>query len=115
MNKGNHNRKDIEQYFKNERRRFIKFIAQVNKRVDLGRSIVHICKRRICSRKYKTKGILEYRSGNNFKAIQYLLRAKSFYKSDGEITTLILKSFCPKFIRSFLIKIVYMKYGAKQS
>jgi glycosyltransferase involved in cell wall biosynthesis len=104
MNHECHERIDIIKYFSFERKRFVKLIGFLNKK-GYGHSTVSILKRKLYARKYKNKGILEYRIGNNLKALKLYLKSWLIYQKDFEMITLILKTFIPSNIRDFLKKI----------
>ncbi len=86
--------RDLKKLFFYERRRFIKHIKILNEN-RCNRILIKVLKKKICAKKYKIKGIFEYREGSRKKALKYYIRSLCIYKDD-EILTLLCKALIPK-------------------
>ncbi len=113
MSQEPHNRTDVAGYFASERRRFVRFIALLHKIKDIDKSLITACKRRICSRKFKTRGILAEREGCFLRALTNYLRAVLLYPQDHELYSLIFKAVIPLRVRD-RIKTIFRQTAAKK-
>lgn len=92
----NRHSNDLNRLFLDERRRYIKQIKYLNEK-KFDNKLVKDTKRRICARKYKIKGISNYRSGHNVTALKNYLKSWEIYK-DNETFYLLIKTLVPRFL-----------------
>ncbi len=99
VNHTDHVRTDIKIFYETERRRFVRMIKLLNEE-GFDKKVIRCSKARACSRKYKYKGLVAYRSGENLKALKYYAKARRFDPDDRETGRLMLKALAPRFLQS---------------
>ncbi|MCK4463249.1 MAG: glycosyltransferase, partial [Candidatus Omnitrophica bacterium] len=103
--------RNINKLFLYERKRSIKHIRILNEKT-YDKKLIRILKRRLCAKKYKIKGILEYREGNHRKALRHFARSLNIYR-DRETLILLCKALIPKIVTYRLKYIRTALTGAK--
>ena len=111
VNKTDHARTDINLFFQTERRRYVRMIKLLNEQ-NYDKDIIRQCKRRICGRKYKFKGLMAYREGKSFTALKYYFKARAFDPNDRETMRLVHKALVPAFLRPLGKK--YVEYQRRK-
>lgn len=102
---------DINKLFLYERKRSIKHIRMLNGN-KYDSKLIKILKRKLCAKKYRVKGILEYREGNQRKALHYFIRSLKIH-IDRETLLLLCKALMPKIVRHRLKQIRSALAGAQ--